>query len=80
MQARKQLRAWRRAEGLTQYGLGRWFDISKQFVGMIERGDRNPGLGLANRFKAVCGIPTEAWDDPAPEDPPAPTGDGTPQE
>lgn len=67
MEARKQLRAWRRGECLTQTQAGAELGITKQFIGMLERGERNPGLAMANTIKRIAGIPTEAWDAPAPE-------------
>ena len=73
MEARRQLKEWRRARGLTQFGLSLTLDVTKDFIGMIERGERKPGLSLANLIKRETGIPQEDWDDPPVPDPAATT-------
>lgn len=66
MEARKQLKQWRRDNGLTQFGAALAFEVTKDFIGMLERGERRPGLSLANLMKRKCGINQEDWDDDGP--------------
>ena len=63
MEARKQLREWRKSKGLTQFGASLVLGVTKDFVGMLERGERKPGLSLANLIKRQADIPTEDWDE-----------------
>lgn len=71
MEARKQLREWRRRQpsislpegkGLTQTEAAAKLGVTKNFIGFLERGEQKPGLSFANTAKRVCGIPTEAWE------------------
>lgn len=63
MEGRKQLREWRRDSGLTQAEAGTLLGVTKDFIGLLERGERRPGLGLANLVKRIAGIPQEDWDE-----------------
>lgn len=69
MKARKRLREWRRGKGLTQHDAGVCLGVTANFIGLLERGERMPGLSLANLVKREAGIETEAWDDPETEGP-----------
>lgn len=65
MEARKQLRTWRRAQDLTQTELASKLGCTKDFIGLLERGERMPGLRFANAVKRLTGILQDDWDEPA---------------
>lgn len=66
------LRKWRAASKLTQEDAAKRAGCSSDMLGMVERGERMPGRRLANQFKAIADIPTEAWDELEDDDQSAP--------
>ncbi len=59
------------ALGLTQHQAAKALGVSGNFIGLLERGERMPGLSFANLVKRITGIPQDAWDEPAAEVPAA---------
>jgi len=63
------LRAYRKARGLTQEELADEFDRTQGYIGSIERGERNLSLQLVERLAAlVDGDPLTMLTPPPSED------------
>lgn len=52
-QKRKWLEQIRESKGLTQQNVADKTNISRQFYGMIENGERNPSVSVAKRIGAI---------------------------
>lgn len=60
-----ELRAWRKARGLTQAALGSRIHVSDDLVRLVETGQRRPSHDLAERCDAVldaCGLFVRLWE------------------
>ena len=55
------LRAWREESGYTQEKLGEFLGITKQYVWLLESGDRRPGLDLMWNLRELANIQPEEW-------------------
>lgn len=53
----KVLRSAREAEGLSQEGLALKAKLTRQYVGMIERGERKPTVEAAHALATVLRVP-----------------------
>lgn len=51
------VRELRKAKGLSQEELGERADLHRNFVGMLERGERNPTLVTLFRLADGLGVP-----------------------
>ena len=54
------IRKHRKAKGLSQEALAERADIHHTHVGLIERGERTPGLDVAQRVARALGFPLSA--------------------
>lgn len=73
--ARQQLKDWREARSLSQRETGKLLGVTQNFIGMLERGERMPGLVFANKVKLFTGIKQEHWEISEPGAPAADPGD-----
>ena len=55
------LRAWLALERRSQAWLAGRLGVTQAAVSRLVVGGSRPGLGLAMRLRAACGIPLEAW-------------------
>lgn len=64
--AREQLRDWRNAQlpKLTQLAAAQVLRVTPNFIGNLERGERMPGLVLANLVMEITGIKQKHWEEP----------------
>ncbi len=53
----RRIRELRRARGLTQAALAERLDISENYLGSLERGDRSPSLQLVETIADAFGVP-----------------------
>ncbi|REK75844.1 helix-turn-helix domain-containing protein [Paenibacillus paeoniae] len=53
------IRALRRAKGLSQEQLALRADINASYMGQVERGDKNPTIDVLNRIAAALHTPLE---------------------
>jgi len=51
----------RKKMGMTQAELGKRLKVSRQYVSMIESGDRSPDIGLIEQVCALSGITMGVW-------------------
>lgn len=54
------LRGFRSEQGLTQHELARRAGVDRNYVGQIERGERNPSFGSLSRVLEGLGV---GWDE-----------------
>lgn len=57
------LRALRESANLSRYGLAKLTGLSRDYLGDLERGDKEPSLAVARRIAAAFGRGLEVWDD-----------------
>ena len=53
----KRVRSLRLERGLTQVQLGNIANFDRNYIGMVERGERNPSLINLHRIAKAFGIP-----------------------
>lgn len=63
--APERLKAWRKANGVSQAQLAGLLKVSQPTVSELESGKVAPKITIANLILAQCGIPTETWGCPA---------------
>ena len=59
MVMRNRLKAFRTMLNVTQQEMGRLCGVSRQTIGLIERGNYSPSILLAMRIAKVCGVKVE---------------------
>jgi transcriptional regulator with XRE-family HTH domain len=52
----RNVRRFRKEQGLTQEALAHEVEIDVSYLGQIERGERNPTLSVVERFAAVLKV------------------------
>lgn len=60
MKVGKGIRLLRTAKGLTQKQLAQEAGCSSNYLSLVERGDRNPSIGMVERLSAKLGVPADA--------------------
>lgn len=53
----RNLRAWRRAQGLSQAACAEVVGIDRTYLSGVERGQRNPSLRMVERMAQRLGVP-----------------------
>jgi transcriptional regulator with XRE-family HTH domain len=67
----RNLKAWRKARGISQEALAEVFGHNRTYIGGFERGERNPSLKVIERLAAAIDVEPFKLLMPPPEDPEA---------
>ena len=57
----RRLRALRESAGLSVYALAQQSGVSRQYLGELERGEKEPSLEVARKLAAAFGRRLDCW-------------------
>jgi len=57
----ERLRVYRESMGYSQEKLGEFLNVSREYISMLENGERRPGRELSYNIEKLANIPMRSW-------------------